>query len=80
MSFLSDADIHFGYWLQSVSKDTYTLDWMMAGLFAVVVLKNSNELAERFKPNMYTSLYAAVLFLVVALSLSKLSEFLYFNF
>jgi hypothetical protein len=54
--------------------------WMMAGLFVIVVLKNSNELAERFKPNVFTSLYAAALFLVAASSLSKLSEFLYFNF
>jgi D-alanyl-lipoteichoic acid acyltransferase DltB (MBOAT superfamily) len=80
VSFLSDADIHFGYWLQSVSKDTYTMYWMMAGLFVIVVLKNSNELAERFKPNVLTLLYAAALFLVAASSLSKLSEFLYFNF
>jgi D-alanyl-lipoteichoic acid acyltransferase DltB (MBOAT superfamily) len=80
MSFLSDADIHFGYWLQSVSKDTYTMYWMMVGLFVIVVLKNSNELAERFKPTVLTSLYAAALFLVADSSLSKLSEFLYFNF
>jgi hypothetical protein len=80
MSFLSDSNIDFGYWLQSVSKDTYTMYWMMAGLFVIVVLKNSNELTERFKPNVFTSLYAAALFLVAASSLSKLSEFLYFNF
>ena len=80
MGFLFDANIHFGYWLQLVSKDTYTMYWMMAGFFVIVVLKNSNELAERFKPNIFTLLYAAILFLVAASSLSKLSEFLYFNF
>ena len=70
----------FGYWLQSISKDIYTMYWVVAGLFMVVVFKNSNELAKHFKPNILTMLYAAVLFLVAASSLSKLSEFLYFNF
>jgi hypothetical protein len=50
------------------------------GIFITVVLKNSNELAARFKPSVLTALYAAVLFLAAASSLSKLSEFLYFNF
>ncbi len=77
---LLGQDIEYGYWLQSVSKDPYTMYWMVTGLFVVVVLKNSNELLERFKPNFLTVLYAAILFLVAASSLSKLSEFLYFNF
>jgi len=72
--------VYYGYWLQSISKDTYTMYWVMAGLLVTIALKNSNELARHFKPNIFTMLYAAVLFLVAASSLSKLSEFLYFNF
>ena len=80
LNFLASYDVQFGNWLQSVSKDTYTMYWVVMGLFVVLVLKNSNELAKNFKATFLTSLYAAVLFLIAASSLSKLSEFLYFNF
>ena len=80
LTFLSEHDIQFGHWLQTISRDNYTIYWVLMGLFITVFLKNSNELAERFKPSVLTVLYAAVLFLVAASSLSKLSEFLYFNF
>ena len=80
LDFLVGYDIQYGYWLQAISKDKYTMYWMVMGLFVVVVLKNSNELVERFKPTILTVLYVAVLFLIAASSLSKLSEFLYFNF
>ena len=72
--------VYYGYWLHSISTDTYTMYWIMAGLFVVVALKNTNELAQKFKPNLWTMLYAVGLFLIAAASLSKLSEFLYFNF
>jgi hypothetical protein len=77
--FLSSYDIAFGAWL-SISKDPYTLYWVLIGLLGTVLLKNSNELLVRFKANSWTMLYAVVLFLTAASSLSKLSEFLYFNF
>jgi len=80
LDFLSSYDVTFGYWLQSVSRDPYTMYWMLGGLFVIVVFKNSNQLLQGFKPNLWTMLYAGVLFLVAASSLSKLSEFLYFNF
>ena len=80
LNFLVGDDIQFGYWLQAISGDMYTFYWVLMGLFVTVVLKNSNESAKRLKPNALTALYAAVLFLVAASSLSKLSEFLYFNF
>jgi len=80
LAFLSGYDVTFGHWLQSISKDRYTMYWVVMGLFVVLIFKNSNELAKNFKPTFLTSLYAAVLFLIAASSLSKLSEFLYFNF
>ena len=80
LDFLVGTDVQFGYWLQAISRDTYTMYWVFMGLFVTLILKNSNELATNFKPSIFTALYAAVLFLVGASSLSKLSEFLYFNF
>ena len=80
LDFLSGYDVQFGHWLQTISRDQYTIYWVLMGIIVTLLLKNSNELAERFKPNILTALYAAVLFLAAASSLSKLSEFLYFNF
>jgi hypothetical protein len=74
------SEMTFGPWLQSVSRDPYTVYWIIAGLVVTLTLKNSNALAERFKPTVWTALFAAALFLTAASSLSKLSEFLYFNF
>ena len=54
--------------------------WILGGLVTVLLLKNSNQLLLRFKANLLTALYAAILFLTAAASLHKLSEFLYFNF
>jgi len=72
--------VYYGYWLQSISKDRYTMYWILGGFIVTMILKNANELTKCFKPNMFTMLYAAILFLVAVSSLSKLSEFLYFNF
>ena len=80
LSFLSTYHVQFGSWLQAISKDPYTLYWVFMGLFITTIFKNSNELTRKFKPNIFTVLYAGILFLVAASSLSKLSEFLYFNF
>ena len=80
LDFLVGTDVQFGYWLQAISIDTYTMYWVLMGLFVTLVLKNSNELATNFKPGVLAALYVAILFLVAASSLSKLSEFLYFNF
>ncbi len=80
LGFLSKHGVEFGYWLQSVSRDDYTLWWLTGALVVVVAFKNSNQLTSNMKPNYLTVLFAAILFLASASSLSKLSEFLYFNF
>ena len=77
---LSGHGVRFGYWLQSVSRDEYTMLWIATALIVVVTLKNSNQITDRLKPNYLTAVYAALLFLAGVSSLSKLSEFLYFNF
>ena len=77
LDFLSHKGVSFSnYWLNSVTRDPYTLWWMLV----VVAFKNSNQITNNLKPNFLTALYAAILFLISASSLSKLSEFLYFNF
>ncbi len=77
---LLGGSVYYGYWLQSISKDRYTMYWILGGFIVTMILKNTNDLTKHFKPHVFTVLYAAILFLVAASSLSKLSEFLYFNF
>lgn len=77
---LSEHGVKFGYWLQSVSRSDYTILWVAAAFIVTLALKNSNEMTEKMKPNYLTVLYAAILFLTAVSSLSKFSEFLYFNF
>ena len=77
---LTQYGVTFGYWLQGVTRDDYTPLWIAAALFITVALQNSNQMTSKLKPNYWTVLYASVLFLAAASSLSKLSEFLYFNF
>ena len=81
LDFLSHKGVTFSnYWLNSVTRDPYTLWWLGAAMLVVVAFKNSNQITKNLKPNYLTALYAAILFLVSTSSLSKLSEFLYFNF
>ena len=80
LGFLSDHGVKFGYWLQSVSRDDYTTLWLAGALVLVTAFRNSNQITYNMKPNYLTALFAAILFLGAASSLSKLSEFLYFNF
>lgn len=60
--------------------DVKALYWSMAALAVVLLFQNSTQMLERFRPSPFNALYAAALFLVAVASLSKLSEFLYFNF
>ena len=77
---LARHGVQFGSWLQGISRDDYTPLWLISALLLTLFLQNSNQLTEKMKPGYLTALYAAVLFLIAASSLSKLSEFLYFNF
>ena len=70
----------FGYWLSHISRDKYTIYWVIGALIIVTLFKNSNEMLNRFKPNLLTLIFSVVLFLVSIASLNKFSEFLYFNF
>ena len=44
------------------------------------IFKNTNELAERFKPAWNTAFASAVVFFIAMINLNRISEFLYFQF
>ncbi|MBM7649322.1 D-alanyl-lipoteichoic acid acyltransferase DltB (MBOAT superfamily) [Bacillus ectoiniformans] len=53
---------------------------LLAALTAAFTLKNSMQLKDEFKFDLKSAVWAAVLFVYVILNLSKVSEFIYFNF
>ena len=79
-AFFSDPAQKAGSWHVALFAETQTWLWVLGGMVTVLLMKNSNQLLLRFKANLWTALYAALLFLTAAASLHKLSEFLYFNF
>jgi len=46
----------------------------------VLMMKNSTQLGEKFKPGLGSSMFIAVIMIASILSLTRISEFLYFNF
>ena len=46
----------------------------------VLMMKNSTQLGEKFKPGLGSSMFIAVIMIASILTLTRISEFLYFNF
>jgi len=46
----------------------------------VVFMKNSTEMMKNFKPNIYYLIFTIIIFVYASSMISKVSEFLYFNF
>ena len=80
LSFLRPYGIHFGEFLQNVSGGKHTLAWILLGFILILIFKNSMQRLKDFQLNFKTLLFAVILFTSSILSLSKVSEFLYFNF
>ncbi len=81
LSFLQPYEqVTFGDIAQHVGDDSEILIWLVIGFVLVLLFKNSNQKLEYFKLNYMTLFVSIILFVIGILSLSKVSEFLYFNF
>ena len=80
LGFLRPYGIHFGEFLQNVAGGKHTLAWILLGFILILLFKNSIEKLKDFQLDFKTLLFAVLLFTSSILSLSKVSEFLYFNF
>ncbi|WP_078431930.1 MBOAT family O-acyltransferase [Metabacillus halosaccharovorans] len=56
------------------------IKYILVAFTLILCFKNSNELMEKFKPSWQTFIFTIVLFIYSVLHISKVSEFLYFNF
>ena len=80
LAFLSSHGIVFGEWLHDIRGDLQTVSMLILAFILVLFFKNSMQILDDFKLDYKTALFAVLLFTVGALSLNKVSEFLYFNF
>ncbi|MDD5052458.1 MAG: MBOAT family protein [Sulfuricurvum sp.] len=77
---IHDTIFQFGTVFEHINGKSQTTFYIIAALFMVLVLKNSMQLMEGFKPNRLNLIFTIVLFLTSVSMMSRVSEFLYFNF
>jgi hypothetical protein len=80
LSFLHDRGITFGENLVVIKAEGYTVWMLAAALVAVLVLKNSNEMVGRFRPDWRSAAFAAIVATYTIFNLSKVTQFIYFQF
>jgi alginate O-acetyltransferase complex protein AlgI len=80
LSFLNGYGVEFGVWLSATTGNKWTVVWLFVGFILILVFKNSTQRMDSFKLNYKTLIISSVMFVYSALSLNKVSEFLYFNF
>ena len=79
LPFLSVYNIKFGGFMMEEYMYSACI-MIIAALVLVLALPNSVQIKDRFRPNMLTAAIIAGLAVAAILSLSRISEFLYFNF
>jgi D-alanyl-lipoteichoic acid acyltransferase DltB (MBOAT superfamily) len=80
LSFLKTWGVQFGGgWLNEVKADPKIAVWLFLGFIIVLACKNSMQIRDRFKPNIFYMI-ATILFFLSILILYRKSEFIYFNF
>jgi len=72
--------ISFDEWLVNIRGDQKTFFWILAFLAVSFTIKNSNQIVERFTPNWKYACFTAAILTAAILSLTKVTEFIYFNF
>jgi len=80
LPFLRDYDLSFGDVFTDIQGGNSTVSWLIICLLLVFIPVNSNELKDRLVLNNRTVLFSVALFVTSIFSLTRLSEFLYFNF
>ncbi|MBL1243819.1 MAG: MBOAT family protein [Sulfurimonas sp.] len=80
LAFLSEYGIDFGGIFFAIHGDKFTPVWFVLTFILVLVFKNSMFIRDTYTGNYKTIVLSALLFTYGVLSLSKISEFLYFNF
>ena len=77
---LEELGVEFGNSVLNIGGNWQTLVWVMFGLVAILVAKNTIQLKEEFVGRYRSMLVTVSCFCMSVLMIGKASEFLYFNF
>lgn len=80
LSFLKNHGVEFGGFVENIDGDFSIPFWIIGALILVLGFKNSNEKLVAFEFDLWSAIFVAILFFYGTTSISKISEFLYFNF
>jgi alginate O-acetyltransferase complex protein AlgI len=80
LGFLSQYGITFGGMFENIQASREIIVWLFFAFILVLFFKNSMEKRDSFKPNYLSLISFIIIFIYGVISMSKESEFLYFNF
>lgn len=80
LPFLHQFGVSFGRFLLTIKGDLVTFAAIAAGFTILLMFRNSTTLSEQLKPTLTFQTWTAVALAFGLLNLTKVSEFLYFNF
>jgi len=84
LSFLGNSGFQFGEPFRNISSADVGIRFIICllavCLMASAMFKNSDEMTKKFEPNGVTAFAVSVIFFFALSSMTKTSEFLYFNF
>ncbi|MCG3675056.1 MBOAT family protein [Aliarcobacter butzleri] len=80
LAFLENYGIKFDEVTRSISGGSDLLNLTLVSMIIVFFFKNSMQLKDKFKSNIFILVFTVFLFVYSMFSLNKFSEFLYFNF
>lgn len=82
LSFLKGYGVNFGAWIYRLEGfgGMKIIPAIIVALGIAFFAKNSQELAQKYKPNLVYMVGTAILFIIATLFISEKAEFLYFNF
>ena len=78
--YFHEGIIQFGTVYEHIEGKSQTTTYLILGLIMVLFCKNSMQWVKNFKPTLFTLGFAIGLFLTGISMMSRVSEFLYFNF
>jgi alginate O-acetyltransferase complex protein AlgI len=78
---VGDLDFAFGKtWLAGIQGKDQTVIYLLIAFIVVLTAKNSIQMTDSFKPSWRSFLFLVVIAFYTLLNMSKVSEFLYFQF
>jgi alginate O-acetyltransferase complex protein AlgI len=80
LPFLNNYGIEFGVWARNINGGMLTIVWIIIGFAIILLFRNSMEKLYSFEMNYKTVFFSSIFFIISVLSLSRVTEFLYFNF